>query len=184
MKKSIYLFIADGFEEVEALAPVDFLRRLNFDLKIIGVKSKNVVSSHNVKFVSDDVLAAIEDIPDCLILPGGMPGASNLRDDERVINFVKKMFSENKLVCAICAAPIVLEKAGILKGKKHTSHPSVKNSFSTSYYCDNRVVKDGNIITAKGPGTSFEFALAIAEALGVTNEAQNLFKEMFILSDK
>jgi len=183
MKKLIYLFIADGFEEVEALAPVDFLRRLNFEVKIIGINSKEILSSHGVKVIADELLTSIKDMPDCLILPGGMPGAANLRDEEKVTNLVKKMCDEHKLVCAICAAPIVLEKAGVLKGKNHTSHPSVRNAFANSFYTEGRVIKDVNIITAKGPGTSFEFALAIAEALGKFEEAQQLFNEMFILSE-
>ncbi|HJO92357.1 MAG TPA: DJ-1 family glyoxalase III [Victivallales bacterium] len=182
MKKDILLLLTEGFEEVEAVVPVDFLRRLGVNLITVGLENKTVTGSHNIVLQTDITLAEV--IPDniaALILPGGMPGSTNLRDNDKVINLIKVANSQNKLIAAICAASIALYRAGILQNKNHTAHPSVKEFFIKSNYTEKRVEQDDNIITAKGPGVSFEFALRIAQYLGFGDSAEKLFKEMFIV---
>jgi protein deglycase len=100
---------------------------------------------------------------DVIILPGGMPGAKNLKSDQGVIELIKKFYSEGKLIAAICAAPIVLQEAGIIDGKKITSYPEFKEEFKSSIYMEDSVVQDNNIITSRGPATALEFAYKIAE---------------------
>lgn len=167
--KNILIFLADGFEEVEALVPIDVLRRANFNVVLCGLNKKEVISTHNIKIVCDKVINEIEnDIFDCVILPGGMPGTLNLKNDERVCNIVLKHYELNKLVCAICAAPSILEYLGLLKNKQATSYPTFLKDNET-IIVDERVVVSNNIITSKGAGTAFDFAYAILEKLNVNS---------------
>ena len=106
------------------------------------------------------------------MLPGGLPGATNLRDDEKVITTLKKMNSDGKIVAAICAAPIALERAGVLEGKEFTAYPGAGENIKGGKFKEELVVKDGNVITSRGPATSMEFAFIIAEALGVNADEQ------------
>lgn len=177
--KKILVLLAEGFEEIEALLVVDFLRRLNFEVDLVTVgNSIDVTSSHGIKIIADLKLVETDEVYDAIVLPGGMPGSANLRDNNMVIMLIKKFHNEGKLVAAICAAPIALYKAGILSGKKHTAHPSVKETFKDSTYTGSRVEICGNIITGKGPGASAEFAREIAKYFGLGNEAEKLYSDM------
>ncbi len=178
MEKILFI-LADGFEEIEALLPVDFLRRLNFKLTLAGLSAIEVTGSHGITVKTDKLLKDASFDFDALVLPGGMPGSINLRDNAPVINMIKRFYKEDKLIAAVCAAPIALDKAGILQGKKHTAHPSVKDSFKSSNCTENRIEIDNNIITGKGPGVSAEFALAIAKYLGKEKEGQKTYIDMF-----
>lgn len=178
MKKILFI-LAEGFEEIEALLPVDFLRRLNFEITLAAISKKEVTGSHGITIIADKLLKEVSFDFDALALPGGMPGSANLRDDPSLIDIIKRFYKENKLLAAICAAPIALYKADILQGKKHTAHPLVKNTFRNSTYTGNRIEIDSNIITAKGPGVAAEFALSIAKYLGKGTEGQKLYNEMF-----
>ena len=162
----------NGFEEVEGLTVVDMLRRLGIECDIVG-KDALVTGSHNITIKSDRLLDEVkaEDF-NAIILPGGLPGATNLRDDEKVISIVKNMNEAGKIVAAICAAPMVLERAGVLSGREFTAYPGVGEKISIGSFKEELVVKDGNIITSEGPATSMEFAFAIAEALGVDADSQ------------
>lgn len=164
--KNILVLLADGFEEVEALVPIDVLRRAGFNVVVCGLDNQQIKSTHNINILCDTTLEKIDSVFDCIILPGGMPGTTNLGSSKEVCNLVVKHTSENKLVCAICAAPSILEKLGLLKGKKATSYPSFLNDNET-IKVNERVVVDGNIITSKGAGTAFDFAYSIVEKLGV-----------------
>ncbi len=116
----IIVFLAEGFEEVEALTVVDYLRRKDIQVDTISItEEKEVIGAHNIRVIADKTIEEIEDINlyKGAIIPGGMPGATNLRDDKRVIDIIKSLYEEDKLTAAICAGPIVLEKAGIIKGK-------------------------------------------------------------------
>ena len=167
--KNIVIFLADGFEEVEALVPIDVLRRANFNVLLCGLDKKEVTSTHNIKIYCDVVVNDIKDnIFDCIILPGGMPGTLNLKNDERVCDIVLKHYELNKLVCAICAAPSILEHLGLLKNKKAISYPGFLSNKET-LVIDKRVVVDENIITSKGAGTAFDFAYTILEKLNINS---------------
>ena len=162
----------NGFEEVEGLTVVDMLRRLGIECDIVG-KEEYVSGSHNITIKSDRFLAEIsaEDY-DAVILPGGLPGATNLRDDEKVIDILKQMDERKKIVAAICAAPIVLERAGLLEGREFTAYPGFEEKIRGGKFKEILVVRDENIITSRGPATSMEFAFSVAEALGVNADVQ------------
>jgi 4-methyl-5(b-hydroxyethyl)-thiazole monophosphate biosynthesis len=160
----VLIVLANGFEEVEALTVVDLLRRVDLKVTIAGLERKYVTGSHDITVQCDSYYQEIEEKKyDCLILPGGQPGTNNLKSNPRVIEWVKSFYSSNRMVAAICAAPIVLHKAGILAGKKVTSFPSEKEVFKDSIYLKDAVVQDGNIITSRGVGTAIDFALKIVE---------------------
>ena len=165
MKKAV-IFLADGFEEVEALAPVDILRRGGVDVTIAGVTGMQVVSSHNVKVMADkDVKEIKADDYDAFICPGGMPGAVNLRDSI-VTDIIKEAYGKGKIVSAICAPPMVLDKAGVLADKDFTMYPGMQNYAPSGSYKSNKfVIKDGIVITGAGPAAAFEYAFELLAEL-------------------
>jgi 4-methyl-5(b-hydroxyethyl)-thiazole monophosphate biosynthesis len=167
MPKTALVIFAEGFEEVEAVASVDVLRRAGVRVTLAGVKSLIVKGSRNIGVQTDVLLKGIKDLPDAVILPGGLPGAMNLAKSGEVAKLVKQMSEAGKLVAAICAAPaVVLAPLGILDGKKATCYPGCEPDFSSKIvYSKEGVVVDGNIITSQGPGTALEFALVIAALL-------------------
>lgn len=166
MKKAVVL-LAEGFEDIEALTPVDILRRGKVECTICSIDDELYkTSSRNTTIKADESIKNIDvDEYDAVILPGGLPGAANLRDNENVIKLVREFNSKNKIVSAICAAPIVLKQAGIIEGKAVTSNPNFKNEFEAENYKEDFVVKDGNIITSRGAGMSIYFAFKILESL-------------------
>lgn len=166
MKKAV-VFLADGFEDIEALAPVDVLRRGGVDVTIAGVTGMQVVSSHNVKVMADkDVKDIKADDYDAFICPGGMPGATNLRDSSIVTDIIIDAYNKEKIVSAICAAPMVLDKAGVLAGKEFTMYPGMQNYAPSGRYINNEyVVKDGKVITGAGPAAAFEYAFNLLAEL-------------------
>ncbi|WP_249030526.1 DJ-1 family glyoxalase III [Tannockella kyphosi] len=165
----VAVILANGFEEVEALLVVDVLRRLDIHVDTITInKDYPVKSSRNVTVLADKLLDNDIYEYDMIILPGGMPGATNMRDDCRVIEALQYFDQENKYIGAICAAPICLSKAGIHKNKNLTSYPAkeFEDVLSEANYLNQAVVIDGKLITSQGPATTFEFAFAIANMLG------------------
>jgi len=179
--KKIAILLENGFEEIEAIIPIDVLRRLDFDIVLAG-KNIKITGAHNINIDADCLIDELNaDNLDAIILPGGLPGSTNLRDNPKVISLVSEMHKAGKLVSAICAAPIALQKADIMKNKKCTGYPMpmLKDALKDADYTAERVETDGNIITAKGPGASFEFAVAIASYLGKKPQAHTLMKNMF-----
>lgn len=167
MKKFLVL-LAEGFEEVETLTPVDYLRRAGLTVDTVSISGQRLVTgSHGVPVMADLCLDALKEEEYLgLYLPGGMPGSVHLRDDERVLNLVRRFTKENKIVSAICAAPIVLNAAGVVGDKKVTSFPSTAPQLTDigSYVDDALVVQDGNIITGRGA------AIAAYEAFHLIRE--------------
>lgn len=161
MGKRAAMLLATGYEEGEALFVVDILRRANIPCDIVSVEgTSEVAGSHAIVAKADKVLdAGILDY-DMLILPGGLPGATNLRDNPQVVEAVQAFDREGKWIGAICAAPMVLQKAGVHKGRTLTSYPDDKyrNLFSEADYREELVVIDGNLITSRGPATTLPFA--------------------------
>ena len=160
MKKA-FLFLANGFEDVEALTPIDYLRRAGIDLITVGVGGKTIVSSHKVPITCDIVLEeALQTDGDLIavVLPGGLPNSSTLAGSEAVREFA--------IVAAICAAPaLALGSWGLLEGKNYTCYPGMGQDLSTKPKAGERVIRDGNIITACAAGAAEEFAFAIVEAI-------------------
>ena len=170
MSKKVLVILADGFEEVEALAPIDVLRRSGASVTVAGLKPERgnlVRGAHDIWIRCDVELCDVrEDRFDAIVLPGGMPGALNLHKSEVVNSMVLDTYKRGDLVCAICASPaFVLAPTGILDGKKATCYPGCEEKYSHLDFCGERVVRDGNVITGAGPGTALEFGLLITEAL-------------------
>lgn len=176
----IYLFLADGFEEIEALAPLDILRRAGKDVSTVGVTGKTVTGSHGIPVVCD---VSIEDVdpdetPEAVILPGGMPGTKHLDENMFVCAFTKAVYKNGGLVCAICAAPSVLGHIGILAGKKATCFPGFESELIGADLSAEPVVRDGSVITARGAGVALQFGFAITAALCGEDTAQKLASAM------
>lgn len=169
--KRVLCLLTDGFEETEALATVDILRRANIQVDLVSMNQLEVTGSHDIRIVADKLFDGNLAGYDLLFLPGGQPGTNHLKSDPRVLGVVRNFHQSNRFVCAICAAPSILDTAQILKGKKVTSHASVKNEyFKDAIYLEENVVVDEKIITSRGVGTVFEFAFVLVELLGQPSE--------------
>jgi len=164
----VYEFLADGFEEIEALTPVDVLRRAGMDVMTVAVGTgdkKTVTGSHGIAVEADLTMAEAKALgePDTVILPGGMPGTKNLDADRDVDGFVMRAAERGDTLAAICAAPMILGKRGLLKGKRATSFPGFEKDLLGATVTGGRVEIDGNTVTACGMGAALEFALALIE---------------------
>ena len=163
--KTFCLFLAEGFEEMEALTQVDVLRRAGMPVKTVSVTGvSTVTSSHGVPVIADMVFEEVnkEDV-EMIILPGGMPGATNLDEHEGLSKLILDFAAAGKPLSAICAAPLVYGKRGLLKGKKATCYPGFETYLEGADYTAALVQKDDNFITGKGPGAALEFGFAIVE---------------------
>ena len=171
----IYMFLAEGFEEVEALAPLDLIRRAGLPIKTVGVGSKVVVGAHGIPVTADMTASELSDSDaDMVILPGGMPGTKNLDASETVHKVISDAVKKGAYLCAICAAPMILGKLGLLVGKRATCYPGFEEYLSGAIVTSERVVVDGKVITAKGMGTAVEFGLAIVSVLKDKKTADDL----------
>lgn len=176
----VYLFLADGFEECEALCPLDILRRGGIEVKMVGVGKEYITGTHGIT-VKADILESqiiLDRKLQGVILPGGMPGTNNLESNETVKRAVTFANENKKLVCAICAAPKILGGMGLLNNKNATCFPGFENDLIGANLSGNYVVQDGNIITAKGVGVAFEFGFRILENLTDKNTVADLRKKM------
>lgn len=163
----ILVALAEGFEEIEAITTIDILRRAEAIVVTAGLEEGPVAGSHGIKVLPDLPLSKIDHMQfDALVLPGGAPGFVNLGNDERILRMVREMDRAGKYVAAICAAPSVLIKAGVLQGRRATVHPSGESEVAAcARFSADRVVVDRNIITSRAPGTAMEFALKLVEVL-------------------
>ena len=171
--------LANGFEEIEALAIVDILRRAGIQTETVGIVGSVIESSHGVRVMVDKRINEI--VPeeyDAIILPGGSPGYKNLARSNRLMEIIKDFNNKNKIIGAICGSPSILAKQGLLDNKKATIYPG--NEKLLAYPRDKAVVTDGNIITSQGPGTAIEFALKIVEKLLDQHTAQRLRRELVV----
>lgn len=180
----VYCFLADGFEEIEALSSVDILRRAGLEVTTVSVTDSLVVTgSHSIKVQADmkasDFDTSMTDV-ECAVYPGGMPGAETLSTGECTlpVDVAKFCVENNILVGAICAAPIVLGRIGLLSNKSVTCYPGFEDELENADYTGNRVEVDGNIVTSRGPGCSIDFALALVSKLKSENVALDIRKAM------
>lgn len=175
----IYEFLADGFEIIEALAPVDVLTRAGVEVKTVGVTGELVEASCGVKVKAD---IDIKDFDfygvEGIILPGGMPGTLNLENDPTVQKTIDNVNNIGGLICAICAAPSVLGHKGLLNGKEATCYPGFEDALEGAEISEKYVVKDGNIITARGAGVCIDFGLEIVKALKGEETANQIRKSI------
>lgn len=179
----IALFIENGNEDIEFIAPLDILRRGGVEVDLISANNnKTVTTSHNVTVTVDKLLNEINiDNYDGIIIPGGMPGSDYLRDNDTVIKYLQKFYKEGKLVAALCAAPIVLNKAGITKESNITCYPSIEEKIKyKTYNKDKAVVIDRNVITAQGPTLAILFGYAILEYLEGKEVSQKISNDMLL----
>ncbi len=162
----VYIFLADGFEEIEALAPLDIMRRAGIEVKTVGVTGEWVTGAHNITVKADILPEELDyNYLECVVLPGGLPGTTNLEKDERVQSAIDYAYINNKLICAICAAPSILGHRGLLDGKEATCYPGFEDSFGKGVYVKKSVVKSDNIITSNGMGSAYKFGFEITAAL-------------------
>ena len=160
--------LAEGFEEIEAVTVIDLLRRAGIDVHTASLDGPRVTGSHGIALMADIALdAAAADDYDMIVLPGGMPGASHLKNDPRVISLLRRFAAEGRYTAAICAAPSVLAHAGLLEERAATSFPGFLNADSAPgiRLRDEAVVVDGKVVTSRGAGTAMEFGLALIELL-------------------
>lgn len=181
MNKRVFIVLADGFEEVEALGCIDFLRRCELEVVIAGLSDLTVIGSHSIEVKAEKLLDELnlEDFA-CMILPGGLPGSFYLYESEKVTETVLHFNAHNRLIAAICAAPMVLGKVGLLNDRCFTCYPGVTQGLEGLTSTNNMVEHDGNIITGKGPGATFLFAAQIATALGYGDKAQSVTEGMLL----
>jgi 4-methyl-5(b-hydroxyethyl)-thiazole monophosphate biosynthesis len=171
----IIIFLANGFEELEAIAPIDILRRGGVDIRTVGVGGKTIIGAHNIPFVCDfetgvPLPASISGV----ILPGGMPGTKNLAESLFVRESLEYAEKAGLIIGAICAAPSVLGGLGLLKGKKATCFPGFEEKLTGAQIVNDYVVRDGNFITAKGAGVAAEFGFALLEAFTDKENAEKI----------
>ena len=179
---SVYVHLATGFEELEALSPVDVLRRGGVDVKTVSVTGeKTVVGSHGIP-VTADLLFSEADYENCemIVLPGGLPGATNLGAHEGLCGKIREFFSAGKYTAAICAAPMVFGALGILEGKKATIYPGMEAELKGAVPTGELVVTDGTVITGKGPGAALPFALKLLALLADQETADTVGSGMLI----
>ena len=175
----IYTFLAQGFEECEALAPVDILRRAGLEVVTVGVGSKLISGSHNINvecdITTDDV--TFQNL-EAVILPGGMPGTLNLENDATVQKFIDYAAENNLVLGAICAAPSILGHKNLLIGKKATCFTGFEKDLIGAEVVTDRAVKDGNVVTAYGAGAAFDFGFLLLEALKGKTAAEDMKRQM------
>lgn len=172
----VYCFLANGFEEIEALATVDILRRANIEVRTVGVDEDVIIGAHQIPVLADirEEGVVFDNSLEAIILPGGMPGTLNLQKSEAVQNAIDFAFDNNKYLCAICAAPLILGNKELLRDKKATCYPGFEIDLIGAEVTGGYVEVDGKFITAKGAGVAVDFALKIVEKLVSEEEAEKI----------
>jgi 4-methyl-5(b-hydroxyethyl)-thiazole monophosphate biosynthesis len=175
----IYVFLADGFEDAEAIVPRDILKRAKFNIQTVGVENEFIVSALNLTVKTDiQIENATTQNLEAIVLPGGMPGTENLCKNQKVHEIIKYCVENEILIGAICAAPMILGELGYLKGKKVCCFPGIEKYLTGADVLNDKVCADGNFITAKGPGAAFEFAFALVEYLRSNAAAEKIKKSV------
>lgn len=175
----VYMFLANGFEEIEALCPLDLLRRAGVQIKTVGVGSKIICGAHAISVEADMVDSEFcDEKPDMIILPGGMPGTLNLDACDVVHKAIDNALVNNAYIAAICAAPSILGKRGLLCDKEAICYPGFEDSLKGAIVSSKRVVRDGKFITAAGMGVALEFGLELVKLLCGADKADGLKKSV------
>lgn len=172
----VYVFLAEGFEEIEGLTVVDLLRRAKIETEMVSIMDKKQVKgSHGIEVTADSLFGE-NDYADAemLVLPGGMPGTLNLGNHEGLCSLLKKHYAEEKELAAICAAPSVFGQLGFLNGRTATCYPGFEGKLEGAVVCASKVAADGNITTAKGMGAAIDFSLKLIEQLADKETADKI----------
>ncbi|MDF1662432.1 MAG: DJ-1/PfpI family protein [Planctomycetota bacterium] len=176
--KTVLVPLAPGFEEIEAVTIIDVLRRAGLEVTTAGLNDTAVEGAHNIRIECDTLLSELDSNWDAIVLPGGLPGSNHLRDDDKLKSLLADQAKAGRIVAAICAAPIALEAAGVLKGRRATSYPGFGEQMPSANYVEDTVCIDGNITTSRGPGTALRFALSLVAQLASEETAGELSKGM------
>ncbi len=186
MSNRIVVILAEGFEEIEAVTAVDVLRRAELDVVLAGVGGTAVTGAHGVTYQCDTELDGAMETPRAVVLPGGLPGSENLGKSPEVEALVRAVYASGGLCAAICAAPaLTLAKYGLLDGRRATCYPGFESEFGPETEASEaRVVRDGQILTSRGPGTALEFSLALVEILTDAEKARSLREGMLVLGEE
>jgi protein deglycase len=177
----VCVLLAEGFEEIEAVTIVDVLRRAGVETMTVGVSSDRIRGAHGIELRADATLDEISQQGWAMVvLPGGIPGATNLRDDPKVQDLLRSQHAAGGQLAAICAAPIALHSAGVLAGRRATSYPGFEKDLDGVDYGTDPVVQDGTITTSRGPGTAMAFALVLVERLVGADKAATLKQGMLV----
>jgi 4-methyl-5(b-hydroxyethyl)-thiazole monophosphate biosynthesis len=178
----VYVLLAEGFEEVEALTPVDILRRAGLPVQTVGITGKTVTGSRGVPVVADVLPEQVQpEQTDLLILPGGLRGTENLRDDPFTGKLIDYCLDNDRYLAAICAAPsIVLGGRGVLRGKKAICYPGMEDGMTGATVVKQAVVQDGKIFTSRGAGTAMDFAFALCAALCGKDKAREIARSIVL----
>ncbi len=181
--KKACLILAEGFEEIEAVTVFDVMRRAGVELNLVGLNNEEswVIGSRGLRTGVDKPVSEVDAASlDLLVLPGGMPGTRNLAASDQVLELLRSVSSGGQLIGAICAAPMVLARAGLLQNKRVTCYPDVKGELNGAVYTGARVEKDELLITADGPGSALEFALTLVSELGLEQQSRTLRDGMMV----
>jgi 4-methyl-5(b-hydroxyethyl)-thiazole monophosphate biosynthesis len=166
--------LATGFEETEAVTVIDLLRRARVGVTILGLDSLQVAGAHGIVVAADKLLAEWSGPFDGIVLPGGMPGTRNLAASSRLLDLIRETYKRGALCAAICAAPMVLGRAGVLDGRKATCYPGFEKELGAATFVESPVVRDGNVVTSRGVGTAIPFAIELIAGLTRSGEAQRI----------
>ena len=164
--KKVAVMIAPGCEEGEALTIVDIMRRAEIECDMVSLEGKEVTGAHDITMMCDVSMKESDMNYDMVVLPGGYGGASAMKDNDDFQKTLKDMNKESKWIAAICAAPIALDRAGVLDGKTFTCYPTTAEKISSGTFVDEKVVVDGNLVTSQGPATAWAFAYKCVDVLG------------------
>ncbi len=175
----VLVVLADGFEEIEAVTPIDILRRADLDVVVAGLEKKDVTGAHGLHLIADILLKDVIGIPEMIVLPGG-PGAERLGESKILQAMIQKIKAANQWVAAICAAPaVVLGRNGFLEGKNATCFPGYEKELgATATFLKDRVVTDGQIVTSRAAGTAMEFSLELVKKLAGEKKAQEIAEKI------
>lgn len=176
----VYIFLADGFEDIEGLTVVDLMRRAQIDIKTVSIKAtKEVMTSHGIPLLTDMVFTEADfSDADMLVLPGGMPGTRYLGEYKPLTELLTEFYNKGGKVAAICAAPSVLGGLGFLKGRKAVCYPGFEEMLTGADVCMDSVAEDGNVTTSRGLGTAIDFALSLIGQLEGTEKADAIAKSI------
>ena len=175
----VYILLGNGFEEVEALTPCDLLRRAGLEVALVGVNGIEIVGSHKIVVRADLPLDAVHvESMDMVVLPGGLKGVQSILDCRAALELIRRSWEAGKYVCAICAAPTILAKLGILADAPAVCYPGKEPEMGNAQICDANVVRHGRLITARAAGASVDFALTLIAALKGSEEARRIAKQI------
>lgn len=178
--KKVLVFLAEGFEEMEVATPVDLLRRAGVDCKMVSItEKKEVMGAHGMVYVADLLFdEALARLADGIVLPGGIPGTTNLQKHQGLKKVLRYFDAEQKIIAAICAAPMILGEMGLVKGKEATIYPGMEDHLSGALPVQSPTCKDGHILTSRAPGTAVPFALRLVEIFAGAEAMETVRKEI------